>query len=161
VVIDVNHGLAGLVMPPGPEAVGTDADLIDLAPVEPERCEYLFFSSSRVILPPISHAMNGRRSTARQSPSTTCSPASPAPGSPGRRLLVTYAWRVAMGLRLPGEADLRNVDLLKQAIAALPIDANEIHLQLASLEYIDIAAGRKQSRCRPARARRCLPRRGR
>jgi hypothetical protein len=161
VVIDVNHGLAGLVMPPGPEAVGTDADLIDLAPVEPERCEYLFFSLSRVILPPISHAMNGRRSTARQSPSTTCSPASPAPGSPGRRLLVTYAWRVAMGLRLPGEADLRNVDLLKQAIAALPIDANEIHLQLASLEYIDIAAGRKQSRCRPARARRCLPRRGR
>jgi hypothetical protein len=47
------------------------------------------------------------------------------------------------GLRLSGEADLRTVDLLKQAIAALPPDAAEIHLQLASLEFIDIAAARE------------------
>jgi hypothetical protein len=45
------------------------------------------------------------------------------------------------GLRLSGQADLCVVDLLQQAIAALPPDAGEIHLQLASLEYIDVAAG--------------------
>lgn len=47
------------------------------------------------------------------------------------------------GLRLSGRADLDTVDLLKHAIAALPLDAGEIHLQLASLEYIDEAAARE------------------
>jgi hypothetical protein len=47
------------------------------------------------------------------------------------------------GLRLSGQADLCSVDLLHQAIAALPSGADEIHLQLASLEYIDVAATRE------------------
>jgi hypothetical protein len=47
------------------------------------------------------------------------------------------------GLRLSGRADLDTVDLLKHAIAALPADAGEIHLQLASLEFIDEAAARE------------------
>jgi hypothetical protein len=47
------------------------------------------------------------------------------------------------GLRLSGQADLCTVDLLKQSIAALPPDADEIHLQLASLEFIDLAAARE------------------
>lgn len=44
------------------------------------------------------------------------------------------------GLRLSGRADLDTVDLLKHAIAALPADAGEIHLQLTSVEFIDEAA---------------------
>ena len=47
------------------------------------------------------------------------------------------------GLRLSGRADLDTVDLLKHAIAALPADADEIHLQLASLEFVDEAAARE------------------
>ena len=47
------------------------------------------------------------------------------------------------GLRLSGRADLDTVDLLKHAIAALPTDVGEIHLQLASLEFIDEAAARE------------------
>ncbi len=47
------------------------------------------------------------------------------------------------GLRLSGQADLCVVDLLQQAIAALPPGTGEIHLQLASLEYIDVAAARE------------------
>lgn len=47
------------------------------------------------------------------------------------------------GLRLAGWADLSTVNLLKHAIAALPADAGEIHLQLASLEFIDEAATRE------------------
>jgi hypothetical protein len=47
------------------------------------------------------------------------------------------------GLRLSGRADLDTVDLLKHAIEALLLDVGEIHLQLASLEYIDEAAARE------------------
>lgn len=47
------------------------------------------------------------------------------------------------GLRLSGKADLCTVGLLHQAIAALPSGTDEIHLQLASLEYIDVAATRE------------------
>ena len=47
------------------------------------------------------------------------------------------------GLRLSGQADLCVVDVLQQAIASLPPGADEIHLQLASLEYIDVAAARE------------------
>jgi hypothetical protein len=59
------------------------------------------------------------------------------------------------GLRLSGQADIRSVDLLRQAIAALPPDADEIHLQLASLEFIDVAAARElvMLTSRPARSR--------
>jgi hypothetical protein len=46
------------------------------------------------------------------------------------------------GLRLSGQADLCTTEILKQAIAALPPEADEIHLQLARLEYIDVAATR-------------------
>ncbi|HEX3957444.1 MAG TPA: STAS domain-containing protein [Trebonia sp.] len=47
------------------------------------------------------------------------------------------------GLRLSGRADLDTVDLLKHMIAALPADVGEIHLQLASLEFIDEATARE------------------
>jgi hypothetical protein len=59
------------------------------------------------------------------------------------------------GLRLSGQADLRTTGLLRQAIADLPPDADEIHLQLASLEFIDVAATRELVllASRPARPR--------
>jgi len=59
------------------------------------------------------------------------------------------------GLRLSGQVDLCTVGILQQAIAALPADAAEIHLQLASLEYIDVAAARELVMLtrRPARPR--------
>ena len=49
---------------------------------------------------------------------------------------------------LHGTAPVRSggparLGLLRRAIAALPPDAGEIHLQLASLEYIDVAATRE------------------
>ena len=59
------------------------------------------------------------------------------------------------GLRLSGRADLDSVDLLRHAIAALPANAGEIHLQLASLEFIDEAAARElvMLTARPTRPR--------
>jgi hypothetical protein len=59
------------------------------------------------------------------------------------------------GLCLSGQADLCNVGLLEQAIAALPPEADEIHLQLARLEFIDVAAARELVMLtgRPARPR--------
>jgi hypothetical protein len=47
------------------------------------------------------------------------------------------------GLRLSGEADLCTVDILKRAIAALPPEAGEIHFQLASLKFVDVAVARE------------------
>ena len=60
-----------------------------------------------------------------------------------------------MGLRLSGQADLCTAEILGQAIAALPPEADEIHLQLATLEYIDVAAARELVvlTSRPARPR--------
>lgn len=46
------------------------------------------------------------------------------------------------GLRLTGEADALTLPALRRAAAALPPDAREIHLQLASLEFIDVGAAR-------------------
>jgi hypothetical protein len=46
------------------------------------------------------------------------------------------------GLRLTGEADLCAAPTLRRAVAALPPGAREIHLQLAGLEFIDVAAAR-------------------
>lgn len=46
------------------------------------------------------------------------------------------------GLRLAGEADLCTVPVLRRAAADLPAGAREIHLQLAGLEFIDVAATR-------------------
>jgi STAS domain len=73
----------------------------------------------------------------------------PAPG------LVVSHLAARTGLRLTGEADLCNLDRLKQAIAALPPAAAEIHLQLAGLEFIDVAAARElvMLTSRPARPR--------
>ena len=48
-----------------------------------------------------------------------------------------------VGLRLTGEADVHTVDILRRATAQLPPEAGEIHLQLASLEFIDVAAIRQ------------------
>jgi ABC-type transporter Mla MlaB component len=48
-----------------------------------------------------------------------------------------------VGLRLSGEADWHTVEALRRAIAELPPEADEIHLQLASLEFIDVAAARQ------------------
>jgi len=48
-----------------------------------------------------------------------------------------------VGLRLTGEADVHTVQILRHATAVLPPEADEIHLQLASLEFIDVAAARQ------------------
>jgi hypothetical protein len=58
------------------------------------------------------------------------------------------------GLRLTGEADLHTAEILHNALAELvPPDATEIHLQLASLEFIDVTAARELAALteRPAR----------
>jgi hypothetical protein len=57
------------------------------------------------------------------------------------------------GLRLSGQADVCSVDLLKEAIATLPPDAGEVHLQLASLRFIDVAAARELVRLTTGPAR--------
>jgi ABC-type transporter Mla MlaB component len=46
------------------------------------------------------------------------------------------------GLRLTGEADMHTAEILQKALAELPSDAAEIHLELAGLEFIDVAAAR-------------------
>jgi hypothetical protein len=46
------------------------------------------------------------------------------------------------GLRLEGEADLTRRDEIRKALAALP-PATTIHLELARLEFIDVAATRE------------------
>jgi hypothetical protein len=48
-----------------------------------------------------------------------------------------------VGLRLTGEADVHTVELLRRATAKLPPEAHEIHFQLASLEFMDVAAARQ------------------
>jgi anti-anti-sigma regulatory factor len=60
-----------------------------------------------------------------------------------------------VGLRLHGEADMTNVEALREAIAALPVDAGEVHLELAELSFIDgcctrelIALARRRARPR-------------
>jgi STAS domain len=48
------------------------------------------------------------------------------------------------GLCLSGEADMHTAEMLRKTLAELvPPDAAEIHLQLASLEFIDVAAARQ------------------
>lgn len=47
------------------------------------------------------------------------------------------------GLGLRGEADMQNVDALRQAIAALPADVAEVHLELAELSFIDVRSTRE------------------
>ena len=46
------------------------------------------------------------------------------------------------GLRLAGEADPCTAPALRRAIEELPAGAREIHLPLAGLEFIDVAAAR-------------------
>lgn len=46
------------------------------------------------------------------------------------------------GLRLEGEADLTGLDQIREALAALP-PAAKIHLDLAGLTFIDVAATRQ------------------
>lgn len=60
-----------------------------------------------------------------------------------------------VGFRLTGEADVHTVEILRRATAELPPEAREIHLQLASLEFIDVAAARQLVALaeRPARPR--------
>jgi anti-anti-sigma regulatory factor len=47
------------------------------------------------------------------------------------------------GLRLVGEADIASADVLRRAIAALPPDPDEIHLQLSALDFADVCAARE------------------
>lgn len=47
------------------------------------------------------------------------------------------------GLRLAGDADMCTAGILRDALAGLPPDACEIHLQLASLAFIDVAGTRQ------------------
>jgi len=48
-----------------------------------------------------------------------------------------------VGLRLDGEADMHTVELLRRAIAELPPEADEIHICLAGLTFLDVAAARQ------------------
>jgi anti-anti-sigma regulatory factor len=48
-----------------------------------------------------------------------------------------------VGLRLVGEIDLLNADVLAQAIAMLPPKPPEIHFQLSGLEFIDLQGTRE------------------
>jgi hypothetical protein len=59
------------------------------------------------------------------------------------------------GLRLRGEADVLGADALREAIAALPADAGEVHLELAGLRFIDVCSTRELIALarRPARPR--------
>jgi len=57
-----------------------------------------------------------------------------------------------VGLRLIGEADITSVEVFCRAIAALPPDPDEIHLQLSALDFIDVCAARElapSTRCYP------------
>jgi ABC-type transporter Mla MlaB component len=75
------------------------------------------------------------------------------PGLPAGFTVSQLAART--GLRLSGQADVCTAGVLAEAIAALPCDADEIHLQLASLDFIDVAATRELVMliARPARPR--------
>jgi hypothetical protein len=71
-----------------------------------------------------------------------------APGHPFGLPVLRAGFAVSLlsartGLRLAGQADLATAGLLRQAIAALPPGAEEIHLQLAGLEFIDVTAARE------------------
>jgi hypothetical protein len=72
----------------------------------------------------------------------------------GTGLTVTLLARQA-GLCLRGEADLLSLDTLREAIAALPADAGEVHLELAELSFIDVCSARELIALahRPARPR--------
>ena len=48
-----------------------------------------------------------------------------------------------VGLCVRGEADMTNVDALREAIAALPADAGEVRLELAELRFIDVCCTRE------------------
>lgn len=48
-----------------------------------------------------------------------------------------------VGFQLTGEADMHTVEILRRATAEIPPEAREIHLQLASLDFIDVAALRQ------------------
>jgi hypothetical protein len=60
----------------------------------------------------------------------------------GTGLTVTLLARQA-GLCLRGAADLLSLDTLREAIAALPADAGEVHLELAELSFIDVCSARE------------------
>jgi hypothetical protein len=47
------------------------------------------------------------------------------------------------GLRLAGDADVLSVRVLREAVAALPADLREVHLQLSGLDAIDVSAVRE------------------
>jgi hypothetical protein len=59
-------------------------------------------------------------------------------GEPGLLTISLLTGRA--GLRLDGEADLSSRHELQQALAGLPPGAAEIHLELARLKFIDVAA---------------------
>jgi hypothetical protein len=58
-------------------------------------------------------------------------------------------------LCLRGEADMLGADTLREAIAALPADLHEVHLELAALSFIDVCCTRELLALarRPARPR--------
>ena len=59
----------------------------------------------------------------------------------GTLLITPLEGRV--GLCLCGDGDLTSAAALRQALAALPPQADPIHLQLAALEFADVAATRE------------------
>lgn len=70
---------------------------------------------------------------------------SPHPQSPNQDdgLLTTSALAGRVGLRLSGDVDTSNHDRLRSGLAALPTDGiTAVHLELAGLDFIDIAGTR-------------------
>ena len=47
------------------------------------------------------------------------------------------------GLSLRGQADMLGTDALRSAIAALPANVREVHLELAALSFIDVGCTRE------------------
>lgn len=70
-----------------------------------------------------------------------CGIQSPVP-VPDRLSMTPLEGRTGTGLRLTGEADLCSMPALRRAVAGLLPDTHEIYLQLAGLEFIDVAAAR-------------------
>jgi len=71
---------------------------------------------------------------------------SPYPQSPDQDggLLTTSALAGRVGLRLAGDVDASNHDRLRGVLAALPADGSTaVHLELAGLDFIDLAGTRE------------------
>ena len=83
---------------------------------------------------------------------------SPNPQSPDQDggLLTTSALAGRVGLRLAGDVDASNHDRLRGVLAALPADGTAVHLELAGLDFIDLAGTRELMALTQSRPGLCL-----